>query len=307
MRVALALALCALLLAGAGCGGDDPPVATQRAEGEIERLTVRGQAAVLIRPAERTPKVVVYTHGSGEHVENIFRDPKKEPVFNALLNAGYAIAATDAHGDNWGSAASERDQLALVAALRERDLRDVHVLALSMGGFNGLQLLDDVAVRAWAGIFPACDLRSVYALGLYPDQIRAAYDRTGRRLGDAIARRSPVDFDPRDGLPMRFWASPGDRVIPKRENTDRCAALARERGARVEVTTTTGDHGDPSNYDAAGVLRLFESAHDGQRRSSARESGRRLYPRMNRSPIVARSSKSVAPILSPRHDRRPRA
>lgn len=263
MRVALALALCALLLAGAGCGGDDPPVATQRAEGEIERLTVRGQAAVLIRPAERTPKVVVYTHGSGEHVENIFRDPKKEPVFNALLNAGYAIAATDAHGDNWGSAASERDQLALVAALRERDLRDVHVLALSMGGFNGLQLLDDVRVKAWAGIFAACDLRSVYDLGLYRGQIRDAYDRTGRRLGDAIARRSPVAFDPPDGLPMRFWASPGDRVIPKRENTDRCAAMARERGARVEVTTTTGDHGDPSNYDAAGVLRLFESAQGG--------------------------------------------
>ena len=223
---------------------------------------MRGQPAVLIAPTEQTQKVVVYTHGSGERVENIFRDPKKEPVFNTLLNAGYAVATTDAHGDNWGNAASERDQLALVRELRERGLRDVYVLALSMGGFNGLALLDDVPVKAWAGIFPACDLRSVYDLGLYPGQIRTAYDRTGPRLGDAMARRSPVGFDPPDGLPMRFWASPGDRVIPKRENTDRCAALADERGARVEVTTTTGDHGDPSNYDAAGVLRLFESADE---------------------------------------------
>lgn len=263
MRAAACLTVLALALALAGCGGDDPPPATERADGKIERFTVRGQPAVLIRPTQRTPKVVVYTHGSGENVENIFRDPKKEPIFNALLNAGYAVATTDAHGDNWGSPASERDQLALVTALRERDLRDVYVLALSMGGFNGLQLLDDVPVRAWAGIFPACDLRSVYDLGLYPGQIRTAYDRAGRRLGDAIARRSPVDFEPpANGLPMRFWASPDDRVIPKRENTDRCAALARERGARVEVTTTTGDHGDPSNYDAAGVLRLFESAQD---------------------------------------------
>lgn len=221
---------------------------------------MRGQAAVLIRPTEKTQKVVVYTHGSGERVENIFRDPKKEPIFNALLNEGYAIATNDAHGDNWGSAASERDQRALVEEVRRRGLGDVYVLALSMGGFNGLGLLDDVSVRAWAGIFPACDLRSVYDLGLYPGQIRSGYDRTGRRLGDAIARRSPVDFDPPDGLPMRFWASPGDRVIPKRENTDACAALARERGAKVAVTTTTGDHGDPSNYDADGVLRLFESA-----------------------------------------------
>ncbi len=245
-----------------GCGGatSDPPA--ERARGDVERLTVRGQAAVLVAPKRPTAKVVVYTHGAGENVENMFRDPRKEPIFAALLDAGYALAATDAHADNWGSLASERDQVALVGELRGRGLSDVYVLALSMGGLNGLQLLDDVPVRAWAGIFPACDLASVYALGLYRGQIRAAYDRTGRRLGDAIARRSPVDFDPPDGLPMRFWASPGDRVIPTRENTGACAEIARRRGARVEVTTTRGDHGDASNYDAAGVLRLFASAGD---------------------------------------------
>ena len=222
---------------------------------------MRGQPAVVITPTEQTQRVVVYTHGSGERVGNMFHDPKKEPIFNTLLGAGYAIAATDAHGDNWGSGASVDDNLALVAELRDRGLRDVYVLALSMGGFDGLALVDRVAVKAWAGIFPACDLASVYALGLYRGQIRAAYDRTGRRLGDAIARRSPIDFAGRvQRLPMRFWASPADRVIPKHENTDACAALARRGGARVEVTTTTGDHGDPSNYDAAGVLALFDSA-----------------------------------------------
>ena len=261
-RVFVPLILLALLLVVAGCGGDDPAPPPGRVDAKIERFTVRGQAAVLVAPTEKTQKVVVYTHGSGEHVENIFRDPKKEAVFKTLLGAGYAIATTDAHGDNWGSAASERDQLALVRELRERGLGDFYVLALSMGGFNGLQLLDDVPVKAWAGIFPACHLRSIYDRGAYPGQIRTAYERTGPRLGDLMARRSPVDFDPPDGLPMRFWASPGDRVLSKRENTDRCAALARERGARVEVTTTTGDHGDPSNYDAAGVLRLFDSVDE---------------------------------------------
>jgi len=250
--------LALLLVSGCGGGGDAAPAP---APGTIEQFSVGGQAAVLIRASQDTGRVVLYTHGSGERVGNIFRDPKKKEIFDVLLREGYALAATDAHGDNWGSAVSERDQLALVDELRERGLRDLYVLALSMGGFNGLQLLDDVGVKAWAGIFPACDLASVYALGLYRGQIRSAYGRTGRRLGDAIARRSPVDVDPLEaGLPMRFWASPGDRVIPKRENTDACAALARRRGARVQVTTTTGDHGDPSSYDAAGVLRLFESA-----------------------------------------------
>ncbi|MEA2195530.1 MAG: hypothetical protein QOG42_1964 [Solirubrobacteraceae bacterium] len=243
----------------AGCGGT-PEKTPQRRGSDIERFTVRGQAAVLITPAPSAKKVVVYTHGSGETVENIFRDPKKQDTFTALLDAGYALAATDAHGYNWGNGASVDDNVALAAALRRRGLRDVYVLALSMGGFDGLGLIDRVAIKAWAGIFPACDLASVYALGLYRGQIRTAYDRTGRPLGDAIARRSPVEFDPPDGLAMRFWASPDDRVIPKRENTDACAELARRRGARVEVTTTRGDHGDTSNYDAAGVLRLFESA-----------------------------------------------
>ncbi|MEA2143451.1 MAG: hypothetical protein QOI64_1881 [Solirubrobacteraceae bacterium] len=251
------LVVVALALLFGGCGGE-PDDHSQDAT--VESFDVRRQGAVLQTPGRPTRKVVIYTHGAGERISNTFRDPRKEPILRALLDDGYALAMSDAHGDNWGNAASERDQLALVAALRERGLRDIYVLALSMGGFNGLQLLERVPVKAWAGIFPACDLASVYALGLYRGQIRDAYGRTGPRLGDLIARRSPVDFDPPDGLPMRFWASPGDRVIPKRENTDACAALARDRGARVEVTTTTGDHGDPSNYDAAGVLRLFASA-----------------------------------------------
>ena len=114
----VSLVLVALLFAGAGCGGDDPAPSPGRPAATIERFTVREQPAVLIAPTEKTPKVVVYTHGSGERVENIFRDPKKERVFDALLRAGYAIATTDAHGDNWGSTASERDQLALVRELR---------------------------------------------------------------------------------------------------------------------------------------------------------------------------------------------
>ena len=260
---ALVRAACATtLLAVAGCGGASKPAPQDPLRGQIDRFEVDAQPSVLITPEPRTARVVVYTHGSGETVETIFRDPAKQPLFRALLRAGYAIAATDAHGDNWGSPASERDTVALAGELRRRGLRDVYVLALSMGGFNGLQLVArDRAVKAWAGIFPACDLRSVYAVGLYPGQIRRAYHRAAKGTVDAALRgRSPTAVEPPPGLPMRFWASPEDRVIPKRQNTDACAALARRAGARVRVTTTRGDHGDPSNYDPAGVVELFDSA-----------------------------------------------
>lgn len=216
---------------------------------------------MLITPQHATTKVVIYMHGSGENAESIFRDPAKQEIFRTLLRAGYALAADDAHGDNWGNPASERDALNLVAAVLRRGFRDVYVIALSMGGFNGFQLLGAVPIKAWAGIFPACDLASVYAVGLYPGQIRSAYGvRSGGSARAALRDRSPVAVDPPPGLPMRFWASPDDRVIPKRANTDACAALARRAGADVEVTATRGDHGDASNYDAAGILRLFDSA-----------------------------------------------
>lgn len=263
MRAAVGVSLLCLLLAVAGCGADGPKPAptTSSAEADIERFEVRGQAAALITPEPRTERVVVYMHGAGERIETAFRDVAKNDTFMTLLKAGYALAATDAHGDNWGNPASVQDQLALIAKLRDQGLREVYVLALSMGGLDGMQVLGRVEVKAWAGIFPACQLASVWDRGLYRGQIRAAYGLSSHESPrSALRGRSPVTIDPPAGLPMRFWASPGDRVIPKRANTDACAAIARRRGARVEVTTTRGDHGDPSNYDAAGVLGLFESA-----------------------------------------------
>ena len=263
-RVAVSLAVFVSLLAGAGCGdaanapSPSPPTEVQA---DIARFEVRGQAAALITPGQRTSKVVVYMHGAGERIESAFRDVVKDGTFKTLLDAGYALAATDAHGDNWGNPASVQDQLALIAELRERGLPDVYVLALSMGGLDGFQVLGRTPVKAWAGIFPACHLASVWDLGLYRGQIRAAYGLSASASPrSALRGRSPVSIDPPAGLPMRFWASPGDRVIPTRPNTAACAAIARRRGASVEVTATRGDHGHISNYDPAGVLALFQSA-----------------------------------------------
>lgn len=257
IRISLTVLLLGLAAAGTGCG--DAPDDHAKDE-RIESFVARRQPAELRTPGRPTHKVVVYMHGAGERITNAFSDPAKQAIFRALLDGGYALAMTDAHGDNWGSPASVRDQLALVDELRARGLRDVYVLALSMGGLDGLQLLGRVPVKAWAGIFPACDLGSVWDVGLYRGQIRAAYGLAATASPRPVLRgRSPVSIDPPQDLPMHFWASPGDRVIPSRTNTEPCAELARRRGAVVTVTTTRGDHGDASNYDAAGVLRLFDS------------------------------------------------
>ncbi|MEA2189917.1 MAG: hypothetical protein QOI73_38 [Solirubrobacteraceae bacterium] len=220
-------------------------------------VTIGGQAAVIVGPKTATRKVVVYAHGSGETAASSFGNQQMAPIFRALVDAGYAIAADDAHGDGWGNPTSYADYARLISKLEDRGLTEVYVIARSMGAFNGLQLLSTVHVKAWAGIVPACNLRSIHALGRFAPSIRAAY---GPKLAGALRANSPVRIAYRPGLPMRFWASPGDTVVPKAQNTDLCAGDARARGARVTVTSTGGDHGDPSNYDPAGILGLFASA-----------------------------------------------
>lgn len=236
---------------------DDPPLETKGAA-SFERFAVRGQPIVLARPRTITRKIVIYVHGATETAENAYHRAGNTTLLSALLRGGFAVVTDHAHGDNWGNPASDSDYAALVPVLRRRGLTDVYVVAASMGGLNALQLLSHVRVKAWAGIFPVCDLSSVYARGRFTAAIRAAY---ADHASAALRSLSPVRPDWQRGLAMRFWASPADTYVPKAANTDVCADAARAHGAHVTVTTTTGEHGDLSNFDAAGVLHLFDGAH----------------------------------------------
>lgn len=205
-------------------------------------------------PGVRTDRVVVYVHGADETARSSFQDPEKKRVFAALLKAGFAVAATDAGGNNWGDSVSVRDYQQLIGKLRKQGLPRVYLLAQSMGGLDGLELLATEHVEGWAGIYPICNARAEFRLGTYAAQIRAVYP--GSIPG-------PVKVRNVAGLPMRFWSSPHDVVAPKRSNTDICAAEARKAGAVVTVTSTRGNHGDPSNFQPAEIVRLFRTPRIG--------------------------------------------
>lgn len=250
-RSLIALAL-PLLLIGCGDAGPAGPTAAEEAARTVTRPTVAGQKAVLATAPRKTDRVVLYVHGNNELAGSILSKRSKAELVAALLNSGYAIAASDAHGNSWGNPAGLRSYVALVGWLKRRGYPEVYVLAQSAGGLTALALIDRVPIKAWAGLFAACNLDALHARGRYADVIDEAWPH-GWPAGPVRPRNVK-------GLPMIFWASASDTRVPKSSNTDVCAANARADRARVTVVTTFGDHGDRSHYDAPRLLAFFRRA-----------------------------------------------
>jgi hypothetical protein len=124
-----------------------------------------------------------------------------------------------------------------------------------MGGLDGLRRIDRVPIVAWAGIFPLTDLASIIPTS------RPGIEATlGSRFPFYWRTLSPEHVVFPKGLPMIFWSSYGDKVVPRIYNTDVTARDARCDGARVTVVTTIGNHGDPSNFQPARLVQFFEHA-----------------------------------------------
>lgn len=211
-------------------------------------------STIVLHPDHPNGRVVLYLHGAGEDAQSLRTDPEKAGIVRALLAHGYTLASATAGGRSWGDGQGVAAYRHLLSAV-EHDQRvtGVYILAQSMGGLAGLRLSNVPKLRAWAGIYPVCDLASVYRLGTYAREIRAAY---GPGLSAALHRSPRFDR----GVPVILWASRSDTVVPKTSNADWCARAARQAGGQVREITTTGDHGDPSNFQAQRLVRFFDAA-----------------------------------------------
>lgn len=245
--------------AAAGPTTTAPAVEIRAAASSIRTITVGGQPATLALPKASTTKVVVFMHGAGGQERLPTTDNAVADATALWLRGGYALAVSRAHGQNWGNRASVDDNLALVRDLAGRGLTDVYVVGQSMGGLDALQTLRrGLRPKAWVGMAPVCDVRSMVQGGRFTSGIRKAHGS----IAAAERGRSPVGIPSSAvrGLPMLFLASPGDTVVPAPRNAYRCAATARKAGAVVTLRRTTGNHGDPSSVDGARVLAHFDAA-----------------------------------------------
>jgi pimeloyl-ACP methyl ester carboxylesterase len=255
-----------VLLTLTGCSGtggtDADPAASPAGTGPsaapgTTRFEVDGVPAVLRVPEESNGRLVVYLHGAGGNEESILGLQPQALLVDGLVDEGYTVVASDAHGDAWGNAESVA---AHAAAAEEAAARtgttSVFLVAESMGGLAGAQLATGPelqGVEALVGIYPVCDVSSVYPR--FADAVDAAF---GDDVDAALDRLSPVDLG--GTVPLMVWASPQDTVVPKTANADVCVQQARQAGADALLVESVGEHGDPSHFDLRTVLSFFDSS-----------------------------------------------
>jgi len=209
-------------------------------------------ASVLVVPAHPVGALAVFVHGSGQTRYSILRTKRDFIVARELVEHGYLVLAADAGDRAWGDPASVADYERLIGATaRERHVRDVFLMAESMGGLATMQLAARVPdVRAVAAWYPVCDLRTMQHKPHFAAAIAKAWATGDRRVV------SPVAVPP---VPITIWASPDDTVVSAAHNAAVCAAEGRRAGATVTYVHTTGEHGSLSNFHPAQVLSFFDA------------------------------------------------
>lgn len=241
--------------------GFAPPDAAPPAE---TRVTCGGADLLVIAPASYTGAaatgLVLYVGGNGEDREAWFSDPLKGALRDRLLADGRLLASVSAGTAHWGGDPALARYAAAYARLRAYyRLSGTVLLPQSMGGAAAFRMVRDPAtfpgVRGVYAIYPVCSPLAVYDhTERFRPQILAAWGASDRAaLAAALAGgRDPLTA-PAAAYPdirYRFRHSPGDAVVPKAGNTDALRALLSGRATRENSSAaTTGDHGDPSNFD----------------------------------------------------------
>lgn len=220
-----------------------------QAAASIEETTIGGESSIILTPHSPTQGIVVYAHGNNQTEQEVLTGGNVAPLTADLLDAGYIVAASLAEGNAWGNDASIAAYEALIEHAQEASpVDDVYLLGESMGGLPSLRLAASIPdVKAWVGFYPVCDVSTILDQEDLREGVNTAYPNGGE---------DTVSPPPMPDVPLLFLASPDDTRVPKESNSDRCAAAAED----ATVVTTTGNHGDPSNFDSGRIIQFFESA-----------------------------------------------
>jgi hypothetical protein len=196
------------------------------------------------------------------------------PTITALMSAnfgtgtGVRIVSSDAYLNNWGN---QDSQNAYVDAWSwvNYNFQTSHTLFLggSMGGLDSLLLMatNRIPVAGCYCYFPVTSLAEEYSLS-FTSAINTAYGITGTPP-DTYALLT-AGFDPnlmagnafRGVLGrFRFTSSYADTTVPRVQNADAFVTLVSPYAGEITVLTSTGLHGDPSNFVPSDMVSHFQS------------------------------------------------
>ena len=213
------------------------------------RPVIDGQQAVVLAGQQSgRHDLVIVLHGLGGSA-GLVEEPKAAAFTRRLVADGFVVAASDAHGDAWGDAASQADYVRLHQWVAQRfDIDRTVLVSSSMGAIAGLQLAahrDVPRLAGWVGVSPVIDLPGAARSGplrddvdLSPEQLRAL--DPSRVPGRALR-----------GLPMAVVISPADGVV----SVPAAERFARRTGARL--VTCSGGHAAEDCFRAAVVENML--------------------------------------------------
>lgn len=251
---------------------------------QIHMLTPVGTIAVVLPPSYVRGKMnrwVLFGHGytpSGggtpPNTINLF-DTLHDTIFNALINAGYVIVVPEyTNINNFGNASGVSDIATTVSTVQSYFSLDTKpfVIGESMGGDVTLSAVGNgtLTPRAFVGIYPLTNLNWIYNSGTSTNPPQAGINTSIQTAYSCVspATCNPlfVPYDPNSiaaakyvGFPMMLWASPSDTVVSYTQNSLLFKTRINGAGGNVILTTTTGDHGDASNFNPAAVVNFFNA------------------------------------------------
>ena len=257
-----------------GCGNTARTGCTaQLGLSPVQLSDANGVETYGIVPPNYDPSVpsrwVLFDHGAGQTGLDISTNPCDSLLAKALVQANYVVIASNYKIQNcWGNAQCVTD----IAAVQKRWKEHLnltpkpYVIAQSMGGIVTWNAISHRALspRAVVGIFPACNLANMYDDGIGPFYLGIQSDYGFSSPAGYMA--ATAGYDPMlapasdfTSFPILMWASYSDTSVARSQNEDPFAARVNAAGGgNVVINTSSGNHGDMSNFDPQAVLDFFE-------------------------------------------------
>jgi hypothetical protein len=244
------------------------PIAQNRL---LQLIDANGVSTWALLPPNYNPQTespwIIYDHGFGQTISSIVSDPLHSWFVQSLAAAGFVVVASEYRNITcWGDMECAEDVANLQTLWRSRLNLSLQpfVIGESMGGIVSWNAISHGTVKplAVAGIYPVCNLASMYAERALAPTIQTAYDVTSPSDYAAATRGfDPILTPPSTfaGIPIQMWASYSDRTVLRSQNEDPFANAINAAGGSVTIHTSRGDHGDPSNLDPPAIISFFSS------------------------------------------------